>query len=69
MEILNLFLEEQLFIKYCVAKHLILLKRRDMMDISTDLLRRFVNVLIKTFGGAATITNKSAIKNENIFNK
>ena len=40
------------------------------MDISVDFLQWSINLLIKkTSGGAATVTNKSAIKNENIFNK
>ena len=33
MEILSLQLEEQLLIKYCVIKHLILLKIQNEMDI------------------------------------
>ena len=48
------------------------------MDINMDLLQQFINVLIKkTFCGTATLAwsetlatrNKSAYKNENIFNK
>ena len=48
------------------------------MDINMDLLQQFINVLIKkTFGGTARLAwsetlatrNKSAYKNENIFNK
>ena len=41
-----------------------------MMDISVDFLQWSINLLIKkTSGGVATVTNKSAIKNENIFHK
>ena len=38
MEILRICLEEQPLIKYYVAKHLILLKTRNMMDINVDFL-------------------------------
>ena len=40
-------LEEQFLIKYCVIKHLILLKIQNMMDINVDLLQWFTNFLIK----------------------
>ena len=41
-----------------------------MMDIKGVLLQWFINFLIKkTSGGAATLVNKSAAKNENISNK
>ena len=33
MEILNIYPEEQLLIKYCAKKHLILLEIQNMMDI------------------------------------
>ena len=52
-EILNIKLE-QLLIKYCVIKHLILLKTRNMMDI---------NVSFKFFDKKPSV---SGIKNENI---
>ena len=39
MEILKIYLKKQLLIKYCVIKHLILLKIRKMMDIIMDLLQ------------------------------
>ena len=70
MVILKIELEEQLLIKYCVIKHLILLKIQNMMDISVDLLRWFINVLIKK---SALLTDKSAsggaIKNKIMSNK
>ena len=55
-------LAEQLLIKYCVIRHLILLKIRNM-DISVDLLQWSINFLTKkkTFG--------SGIENENISSK
>ena len=40
-------LEEQLLIKYCGIKHLILLKIQNMMDINVDLLQWPGNFLIK----------------------
>ena len=42
MEILEIYLEEQLLIKYYVIKHLILLKIRNKMDIEEVLLHWFV---------------------------
>ena len=39
--------EEKLLIKYCVIKHLILLKIRNMMNINVDLLQWFINFLKK----------------------
>ena len=35
------------FVKYCVIKHLILPKPRNMMDIDVNLLQWFINFLIK----------------------
>ena len=46
MEILKIQLEEQLLIKYCVIKHLRLLKIRNMMDIKGVILQWFINLLI-----------------------
>ena len=62
MKILNIWLEEQLLMKYCMIKHLILLKIQNMMDIKEVLLQWFINFLIKKTSG-------SGIKNENISNK
>ena len=45
--VLRVSLEEQLLIKYCVLKHLVLLKTPNMMDINMDLLQWFINSLIK----------------------
>ena len=47
MEILKIQLEEQLLIKYCVIKHLRLLKIQNMMDIKGVILQWFINLLIK----------------------
>ena len=41
MEILKIYLEEQLLRKYCVENHLTLLKIQNMMDINVDLLQFF----------------------------
>ena len=41
--------EEQIQIKYCAIKHLVLLKVRNVMDINVDLLQWPINVLIKNF--------------------
>ena len=41
-----------------------------MMDINVDLLQWSIIFLIKKVsGGAATLANKSAVKNENMSNK
>ena len=61
MEILKYQLEEQLLIKHCMIKHLIMLKILNMIDINADLLQWSINFLLKNSGGA--------IKNENIYNK
>ena len=45
MEILNIYPEEQLLIKYCAKKHLILLEIQNMMDIKEAIK----NFLIKKF--------------------
>ena len=47
MEILNVYLEEQLLIKYYKIKHLILLKIQITMDISMDLLQWFIMFFVK----------------------
>ena len=47
MEILMILLEEQLLIKYCVIKHLILLKIQSKMDIKEVLLQWLINFLIE----------------------
>ena len=52
MEILKILLEEQLLIKHCMIKHLLLLKTQNIMDININLLQWFINFLIKkTLGG------------------
>ena len=53
--------------KYCMIKHLILLKIYSMMDINVVLLQWYINFLRKK--NSATRANKFAgsdIKNENI---
>ena len=45
METLNIYPEEQLLIKYCAKKHLILLEIQNMMDIKEAIK----NFLIKKF--------------------
>ena len=47
IEILIIRLEEQVLIRYCVIKHLILLKIQNMMDINIDLLQYFITFLTK----------------------
>ena len=47
MEILKLKLEEHRLIKYCVIKHLILLKIQNMMDTKGALLQWSIIFLIK----------------------
>ena len=47
MEILKIEVEGQILIKYCVVKHLIFLKLRNMMDININFLQCSMNILIK----------------------
>ena len=47
MDILKIELEEDIMIKYCVIKHLVLLKIQTMMDTKQVLLQWFTNSLIK----------------------
>ena len=47
MEVLKIYLEEQLLVKYYVVKHLILLTIRNMMNISMEFLEWFINFSIK----------------------
>ena len=47
MEILNIYLEEQLLIKWYVTKHLILLEIQNMSDIKGVFLGWFINYLMK----------------------
>ena len=71
MEILKIKLEEQLLMKYCIIKHLILLKIQNMMDVNAELLHKwFIIFLIKKSSGRdATLANKCSFKNEIILNK
>ena len=59
MEILKIYIEEQLLIKYFVIKHLILLKIQNMMELLASIVYKFVDQ--KNFGGT--------VKNEIISNK
>ena len=76
------YLEEQLLTKYCVIKHLILLKIRNMMDINVGLVQWSIKFLIKKTSStrapsdilrsetlAITEFAGSGIKNENVSNK
>ena len=47
LEILKIYLEEQLLIKYCVIKHFTLLKIQNIMDIKGVLLQWYITFLIK----------------------
>ena len=58
MEILIIQLEEQLLIKYCVIKHLILLKIKNEMDIKEILLQWFINFLIKNNSDLLTMSDQ-----------
>ena len=57
MEILKIFLEEQLLIKYYVAQQLILLKIQNMTDMNLEFLEWFVNCFDKK---TALLIDKSA---------
>ena len=46
-EILKIYQEEQLLIKYYVMKHIILLKILNVIVINMDLLQWCINLLIK----------------------
>ena len=46
-DILNVYLEEQLLIKYYMIKHLILQQIPNMMDINVVLLQWLINFWIK----------------------
>ena len=71
-EILIIYIEEQLLIKYNMIKHLGLLKLQNMVNINVDLLQCFINFLIKSSDGAATHAwsetlarrDESVLKNE-----
>ena len=53
MEIIKIYLEDQLLIKHYVIKHLVLIKIQNMMDIKEVLLQRFISFFDeKTSGGA-----------------
>ena len=71
MEILKIKLEEQLLMKYCIIKHLILLKIQNMMDVNAELLHKWLIIFLikKSSGRDATLANKCSFKNENILNK
>ena len=58
MEILMIQLEEQLLLKYCVIKHLILLKIQNEMDIKEVLLQWLINFLIKKTSDLLTMSDQ-----------
>ena len=63
MEILKIYLEKRILIRYYVIKHLILLEIQNMMDTSVDLRHWLTPFLIKTTAhanksAAATLSNK-----------
>ena len=64
MEILKIYEEEQLSIKYDLIRHLILLETQGMMDINIGLLQRFRNFLIKSthIGTAINFENQQLAK-------
>ena len=49
MTILKIYLADQLLIKHCVIKHLILLEVQYMIDFKDVLLQCFISFLIKCF--------------------
>ena len=53
MEILGIYLEEQLLIKCCMIKALILLKVQNMLDIKIELLQWLRNFSTKKTLGCA----------------
>ena len=57
LEILKIYLEKQLLIKYYVMKHLTLLKIQNMMSIKEVLLQWCINFLIKLSDGGVEIDN------------
>ena len=66
MEILKIYLQEQLLIQYDVIKHLILLKIRNMMVINVDLLQWFIKILIKKSSNTQKGTGiNSVVSSEN----
>ena len=50
MEILKILLEEKILIKYCMIKHLILLKIQNMIDIKGFWYQWFINEDVKNQG-------------------
>ena len=65
MEILRICIEEQILIEYYMIKHLKLLKIQNIMNINVNLIRWFINFLIKNSNGSAvTQVDKSVIKIE-----
>ena len=50
MEILKILLEEKVLIKYCMIKHLVLLKIQNMIDIKGFWYQWFINEDVKNQG-------------------
>ena len=63
-EILKIWLEEELLIKYYVMKHLIFLKIQKMIDIKEVLLQWFINSLIKNLLAAVLKMRKFQTKSQ-----
>ena len=63
MKTLKIELEEYLPVNNYLIKHLIFLKVQNMMDINVDLLKWFINVLIKKNSGG-TVKNEKMSNNE-----
>ena len=59
MEILKIYLKEQLLEKHSVIKHLVLLKIQNMMNIKEVLLQSSINVLIKKVLGVVLKIKKN----------
>ena len=66
MELLRIYLQQQLLIKYCKIKHLILLKIQNMMNITSfnglQIFQKFNSLADKSAAG-------SVIENENLSNE
>ena len=59
MEILRIYLKEQLLEKHSVIKHLVLLKIQNMMNIKEVLRQWSTNVLIKKLPGVVLKIKKN----------
>ena len=74
MEILNIYLEEQLLIKDCMKKHLVLLKILHYKGVASMVYKSFDEKTSATHARSETLATQnkfagSGIKNKNISNK